>query len=219
MKVNKYAKKLQETNPDFKVVLGNEIYLTDTRDMGQRYYHFILLAKDAIGYRALKELSSIAWMNSYYDRRLERVPTLKSELADVMKNYKGHVIATTACIGGELGSSILNLTACEEVQDTVNAQRYHSQIVSFMEMCIDVFGKDDFYVEVAPAASPEQIVANKRLWSIAHAFDVIVEEMVKKFGKDLSNNNVKKDKDIKAINIVAQNKNNNKDKKNLFGCC
>lgn len=172
MKVNKYTKKLQETNPNFKVVLGNEIYLTDTRDMGQRYYHFILLAKDATGYRALKELSSIAWMNSYYDRRLERVPTLKSELADVMKNYKGHVIATTACIGGELGSSILNLTACEEVQDTTNAQRYHNQITRFMEMCIGVFGKDDFYVEVAPAASPDQIVVNKRLWSIARAFDV-----------------------------------------------
>ena len=31
MRVNKYAKKLHETNPDFKIALGNEIYLTDTR--------------------------------------------------------------------------------------------------------------------------------------------------------------------------------------------
>ena len=140
--------------------------------MGQKYYHFILLAKDNIGYRALKELSSIAWMNSYYDRRLERVPTLKSELANIMKNYKGHVIATTACIGGELGVSILNLTACEEVNDNNNAQRYHNQIVDFIKFCINVFGEDDFYIEAAPAASPEQIVVNKRLWSIAHAFNI-----------------------------------------------
>lgn len=172
MKVNKYAKQLQTSHPDFKVVLGNEIYLTDTRDMGQRYYHFILLAKDNIGYRALKELSSIAWMNSYYDRRLERVPTLKSELANIMQNYKGHVIATTACIGGELGVSILNLTACEEVNDNNNAQRYHNQIVDFIKFCINVFGEDDFYIEAAPAASPDQIVVNKRLWSIAHAFNI-----------------------------------------------
>ena len=53
--------------------------------------------------------------------------------------------------------------------------------------------------------------------NIEHAFDVIVEEMVKKFGDNLINNNVKKDKNSKAINIDIENKNNNK--KNLFGCC
>ena len=89
MIVNKYAKKIKETNPDFTIALGNEIYLTDTRDMGQKYYHFILIAKDEIGYRGLKELSSIAWMNSYYDRRMERVPLLKSELKDVMARFRG----------------------------------------------------------------------------------------------------------------------------------
>jgi len=172
MKVNKYAKQLHETHPEFKVVLGNEIYLTDTRDIGQKYYHFILLAKDELGYRALKELSSIAWMNSYYDRRMERVPTLKSELANVMKRYKGHVVGTTACIGGELGTSILALNACEEVDDMTNAQRYHQQIVQFLEFCIDVFGKQDFYLEVAPAASPEQIIVNQRILSIAGAFNL-----------------------------------------------
>ena len=45
------------------------------------------------------ELSSIAWYNSYFDRGMERVP-LKSEL-QVMKKYKGHVMATYACMGGE----------------------------------------------------------------------------------------------------------------------
>ena len=64
---------------DFKLGLGNEIYLTDTRDSGQKYYHFILLAKDELGYRGLKELSSLAWYNVYVDRRMERVPLLKEE--------------------------------------------------------------------------------------------------------------------------------------------
>ena len=99
MEVNQYAKKIREKNPDFTIALGNEIYLTDTRDNGQKYYHFILIAKDAIGHKALRELSSIAWIHSYVDRRMERVPTLKSELEMVMEQYKGHVIATTACIG------------------------------------------------------------------------------------------------------------------------
>ena len=57
----KHMLKVQERNPDFKLALGNEIYLTDTRDKGQKYYHFILLAKDRLGYKGLCELSSTAW--------------------------------------------------------------------------------------------------------------------------------------------------------------
>lgn len=172
MRVNKYAKKMREKHPEFTVALGNEIYLTDTRDMGQKYYHFILIAKDKEGYRGLKELSSIAWMNGYYDRRMERVPLLKSELKEVMKRFKGHIIGTTACIGGELGSAIINLHNCEEVNDMINRDRYHQQIVDFMTFCIDVFGPDDFYIECAPASYPEQIVANKRMLKISEAFGV-----------------------------------------------
>ena len=73
--VNKIAADLQKTNPDFVIGLGNEIYLTDDRSSGQKYFHFILIAKDAIGHKALRELSSTAWYNSYMDRGLERVPT------------------------------------------------------------------------------------------------------------------------------------------------
>lgn len=170
MRVNKYAKKIRESNPDFTIALGNEIYLTDTREMGQKYYHFILIAKDEYGYRGLKELSSIAWANSYYDRRMERVPLLKSELQSIMKRFKGSIIGTTACIGGELGQSILNMDACEQAGDTNNAFRYHHQIVDFINFCIEVFGNEDFYIECAPATSPEQIICNKRMEKIAGCF-------------------------------------------------
>lgn len=171
VKVNQIAKQMQETDPEFTIALGNEIYLTETRESGQQYYHFILIAKDKLGFKALKELSSIAWSNLYVDRRMERVPTLKSELKSVMSKYKGHVIATSACIGGELGKSILNLTACENVNDTVNAQIYHKQIVDFMQFCIEVFGSD-FYIECAPSDKEDQIIVNKRLKKIAEAFKV-----------------------------------------------
>ena len=45
MEVNQYAKQLQETNPDFTIALGNEIYLVDERTSKIKYHHFILLAK------------------------------------------------------------------------------------------------------------------------------------------------------------------------------
>ena len=68
MEINIYAQELKEKNPNFKIALGNEIYLCPSRDKGQKYFHFILIAKNKIGYRALKELSSRAWMNSFFDR-------------------------------------------------------------------------------------------------------------------------------------------------------
>ena len=171
VRVNKIAKQMQATDPDFTIALGNEIYLTETREPNQQYYHFILIAKDKLGFKALKELSSIAWSNVYSDRRMERVPTLKSELFEVMSRYQGHVIATSACIGGELGKSILNLEACEAVNDAEHAKRYHEQIVSFMQFCIQVFGSD-FYIECAPSNKEDQIAVNKRLKRIAEAFGV-----------------------------------------------
>ena len=142
MEVNQYAKKLREENPNFTIALGNEIYLTDTRDRGQKYYHFILIAKDAIGHKALRELSSIAWTHSYVDRRMERVPTLKSELEMVMRQYKGHVIATTACIGGELGSCILPMFQAELNKDIETQTKYYNQIIDYINFCIKIFGKE-----------------------------------------------------------------------------
>lgn len=171
VKIINIAKQMRETDPNFTIALGNEIYLTNTRESGQPYYHFILIAKDKLGFKALKELSSIAWMNVYVDRRMERVPTLKSELFNVIKKYQGHVIATSACIGGELGKSILNLSACEAVDDKENAKIYHNQIVEFMKFCIGVFG-NDFYIECAPSNKEDQVLVNKRLKRIAQAFGV-----------------------------------------------
>lgn len=89
--------KLQKENPDFKIAIGNEIYLTDVRQNGIKYWHQILIAKDAIGHKQLRQLSSIAWMNSYWDRGMERVPTLKSELKNIVMRDPGHLLATSAC--------------------------------------------------------------------------------------------------------------------------
>ena len=171
MEVNQYAKELREKNPDFTIALGNEIYLTDTRDRGQRYYHFILIAKDAIGHRQLRELSTIAWKNSYIDRKMERVPLLKSELKEIVSKNKGHLIATTACIGGELGTEILKAEEAEAVKDQDTAYQHLQKIYDLITFCIDLFG-DDFYIECAPSTKVDQIRVNKRSKRIAEAFNL-----------------------------------------------
>ena len=171
MEVNQYAKTLREKHPDFTIALGNEIYLTDDRSMGQKYYHFILIAKDAIGHKALRELSTIAWTNSYVDRKMERVPTLKNELENIVNKYPGHLIATTACLGGELSTNALRMQLAEDVNDTDNAYRCHERIVEFMQFCLKLFG-EDFYIECAPASTKDQVIVNKKLLKIAKAFGV-----------------------------------------------
>lgn len=170
--INFYQKEIEEEHPDFKIALGNEIYLTDTRDMGQKYYHFILIAKNKEGHRALRELSSRAWMNSYWDRGLERVPTLKSDLEEILSKYPNSLIGTTACLGGELSVNTLALIGAEKTGDKQGAEIAHNNIVNFLLWCKQIFGEDNFYIECAPGTSREQVLVNKRFPAIAKAFDL-----------------------------------------------
>lgn len=175
IEIDKLQDKYKETNPNFKIVRGNEIYLTDTRNTGQYYYHHILLALDAIGHKMLRELSSIAWMNSYYDRGMERVPTLKTEVEDVVRRYgQGHIYASTACLGSELDRAILELTEAETLGNIVGEKQAHEKIVRFLEWCIDTYGQDNVSLEVQSACSDEQITVNKRMAAIAKAFSLPV---------------------------------------------
>ena len=171
MEVNQYAKEIAKTNPDFKIALGNEIYLVDERGPGQKYYHFILIAKDALGHKALRELSSIAWYHSYTDRGMERVPTTKAELSAVIEHYRGHVIATTACMGGELSTNAYNMVCTEQVNDMTQARYYYEEINKFVQYCMNLFG-DDFYIECAPSNMQDQMATNAKLYRIAKAYNI-----------------------------------------------
>lgn len=156
---------------DFKCGLGNEIYLVDERKKKQSYYHFILIAKDTIGFRQLCELSSKSWYNSYYDRGMERVPTLKTELYEVISKNPGHVIATTACIAGETARTIFALIDAEKRNDINAQQQARDHLNNFLDFCQNLFG-DDFYIEVAPSTNKDQILFNKRIVNVAKAFGI-----------------------------------------------
>ena len=166
---NFYAQEILTKYPDFKVALGNEIYLTPNREMGQKYYHFILIAKNKTGFKALRELSSRAWMASYWDRGMERVPVTYAELYEIVKKYPNSLIATTACLGGQVSSQLLNLIKAEKHNDIQGQQEIRKNINGFLIWCKHLFG-DDFYIECAPGQSTEQILVNRRLKSLAAAF-------------------------------------------------
>ncbi len=164
-----WMEKNREKYPNFKLALGNEIYLTETRDVKQKYYHYILIAKDAIGHKQLRTLSSIAWYNSYSGSGMTRVPTLKSEFEKVILSNPGHLIGTTACLGGELSSLTKEMIEAEEnnLETLTIKQRIHN----FVLWNKSIFG-DDFYIECAPGLHEDQVKVNKRLVAIASAYKV-----------------------------------------------
>lgn len=166
--------KLRKKYPELKLGIGNEIYLTETRDKNQPYYHCILVAKDLQGHRQLRELSSRAWMLSYFDRGLERVPTLYSELEEIVSKNPGHLIATSACIGGCVGSNILSMEKARKLGDKEEEVVSYNNIVNYIKRMTNLFGSD-FYLELPPSASPEQILVNKKLYQIANVFNVKLE--------------------------------------------
>lgn len=167
MKYVENGKKKGTIPQEFKVIYGNEIYLvdglTEPDDTGKRvatspFYHFILLAKDEVGHKQLRQLSSLAWEASYYTGKMERVPTTKDNLYKIVSQNKGHLIASTACIGGELGKRILN-------GDSEN------DILEFIDFCKELFG-DDFYLEMQPSNNPEQIYVNETIIQLSEKYNI-----------------------------------------------
>lgn len=164
---------VQKEHPDFQIVHGNEIYLVENREPNQPYFHFILLALDATGFQMLSELSSTAWLSGFYDRGMQRVPTLKSEIEEIISRYgKNHLFASTACLGGELAKLIVEMAQCERIGNEVGRTEAHDKIVSFLSWCINTFGKENVALEVQPAVSEDQLTVNNIMPSIAAAFDL-----------------------------------------------
>ena len=172
IKLDQKRQQVQKEHPDFRIGYGNEIYLVDERESGQKYFHFILIAKDKIGAKMLRKLSSNSWIQSYFDRGMERVPTLKAELEACVAEFgKGHLIASSACLGSELDYCILEMDKAEKTGNLEGKTEYYYRIVNFVNWCKSVFD-DDYYFEIQPARSKEQMIVNKRIKALSDYFKV-----------------------------------------------
>lgn len=167
IKAEKYYKKIKKDYPDFKLIRGNEIYLTrngltaknfdKTRD---KYFHFILLARDLEGYHQICELSTRAWNRSYMSRKMRRRPTYYSDLKEVVESNQGHLIASSACLGSQLDKFLLQYMDTGDEGFYETAKRWCLYIE-------DIFGKGNFYLEMQPSNGKEQVFVNKQLLKIS----------------------------------------------------
>lgn len=180
LKVTEELKKKEKIPQDFKLILGNEIYLVDTLESVRDEYksgvtkfpHFILLAKDKKGHEQLRYLSSKAWSNSFHTGLMERTPTEKEVLKQVVDGDKGHLIATTACLGSESSIYLLKIKEAIEKDNKEEERYFKKKLKEFFSYCISVFGKEDFYIELQPALSEEQIYVNEKLISLSEYYDL-----------------------------------------------
>ena len=170
--LEKYQK-IKKDNPDFKLILGNEIYLcrnglnSETYQKGDKFYHFILLAKDKIGHQQIRELSTRAWLRSYKYGKNKRVPTYYNDVIDIIDNNKGHVIACTACLGSYLASECLALA-----QEPNKEQE--EKVRDWLKQMVRLFGAENFYIELQPPAEKnnEQYLANYKMLEFAQELDI-----------------------------------------------
>lgn len=165
-------------DPDFKLILGNEIYLVESIEEVKDHYksgktkfpHFLLLAKDEMGHEQIRYLSSQAWLKSFFTGPMLRTPTERSLLKSVIDSNPGHLIATSACLGSPHCIWLLEMKSHLENNDKKAAKEAYDKVCDFTNWCVDLFGIEDFYLELQPAYSEEQIYCNKELLKLADKF-------------------------------------------------
>lgn len=172
IKVEEAYNKLKKKGSKLKVILGNEIYLCrdglnkDNFVKGQdKYYHFILLAKNKEGHKQIRQLSSRAWKRSYMVGKMRRVPTYYSDLEEVIGKNKGNVIGSSACIGGALPTQLLKY---RENQDP----ELYEAIIQWCYRMINIFGEGNFFLEMQPSNNKDQIYVNKELLKLSKMLNI-----------------------------------------------
>lgn len=157
---------------DFKILLGNEIYLcpeyVNAENKSSNFFpHFLLVALNSKGHQQIRELSTIAWKQSF-KQVMTRVPTYYSDLIDVIGKEKGNVVGSTACLGGSIPKQLLKYKDSSLDEKSKIWQECKDWLL-FMN---DLFGAGYFFLELQPSEYEEQIYVNKKLIRLSEELNI-----------------------------------------------
>ncbi len=132
------------TKAGVKPIIGMEAYVTpgsrlDRPRGGGTRHHMTLLAENEIGYRNLLTLASKAYLEGYYYK-----PRMDIEL---ISQYSEGLIGTSGCLGGEV-PQMLAPDANSEEGSHKNQQRDFDAAVAAAAKWQDIFGKDNYFIEI-----------------------------------------------------------------------
>ncbi|MBI5077394.1 DNA polymerase III subunit alpha [Candidatus Falkowbacteria bacterium] len=139
-----------------KPIVGVEAYIVSDRKRKEaneeERYHAVLLAKNYEGYCHLIKLTTLAHLEGFYYR-----PRIDWEL---LRQYGSGLICLTACLAGEIPRQILSGLSDEKIESTI--KKYQ-----------DVFGLDNFYLEVQHHPNiPEQKIVNNRIFELGKKLSI-----------------------------------------------
>ncbi len=140
-----------------KPILGCEIYVAPgsrfDKEAGggdDRYHHLVLLAENNEGYQNLMKIVSIGFTEGfYYKPRVDK---------EVLRKYHEGIIATSACLAGEVQRNVLRGMYEEACK---SAREYE-----------DIFGKGNFFLELQDHGLPEQKQVNQALFRMSRELNI-----------------------------------------------
>ena len=134
-----------------KPIIGCEVYVT-RRTMADRVhgidndpYHLVLLCKNRTGYENLCLLVSEANLNGFYGK--PRVDL------DLLRKYHDGLIATSACLAGAIPEYLMS--------------EQYDEAKDYALKLADIFGADNFYLELQDHGIPEQTPVNQGIMRIS----------------------------------------------------
>lgn len=149
---------LEQRWNDYRLILGNEIYLCSRKqieeDKEYKFWHFILLSKDAIGHKQIRELSTRAWTQNAFTWVNIRTPTFYDDLFEIVESDRGHLMASTACLGGFAPKLIL-----DAYNENPNSPDY-SLAKKWLNRMLKCFGEGNFFLELQPSIQEDQRIVN-----------------------------------------------------------
>lgn len=122
-----------------KPIVGCEVYVAprsrfEKNSGNGQPYHLVLLCKNETGYKNLLKMVSAAYTEGFYSK-----PRVDSEL---LRRYSEGLIALSACLAGRVSRSL-------------TAGDYDAAKRAALEYS-DIFGKDNFYIEIQNHGIEEQ---------------------------------------------------------------
>ncbi len=145
--------------PIVKPVVGCEFYVVEdrhiktfTKEVKDKRYHQVLLAKNKKGYENLVKLTSLGFIEGMYSK----YPRIDKAL---IEEYHEGIIATTCCIGAYVPQTILN-------EGPEKAEKE-------FKWWLDLFG-EDYFIEIQRHNIKEQEIINNTLLQFSKKFNVPV---------------------------------------------
>ncbi|MDD3520436.1 MAG: DNA polymerase III subunit alpha [Actinomycetota bacterium] len=140
-----------------KPLLGCEVYIAPNgrfekqfkkNSDGENFYHLTLLAENIKGYKNLMKIVSKGFLEGFYYK-----PRVDKEL---LSEYSGGLIALSGCLKGEISKAF--------------SSGKKDKAPKILKEYQEIFGKDNFFLEIQDSGLKEQEVVNKAISELSSSY-------------------------------------------------